>query len=112
MGKKNSSAKNDRTRAARVAGEHSTTEPPMRVQSVYTLQETPHIQRSKRGNNMAETPYKTLHRPGIEPGPPAWQASILPLNHRCVSKMSTALQETPHIQRSQEQMGTTSETRV
>ena len=26
---------------------------------------------------------KILHRPGIEPGPPAWQASILPLNHRC-----------------------------
>ena len=32
---------------------------------------------------------KGLHRPGIEPGPPAvcscsqWQASILPLNHRC-----------------------------
>ena len=26
-----------------------------------------------------------LHRPGIEPGPPAWQASILPLNHRCDS---------------------------
>ena len=26
---------------------------------------------------------KSLHRPGIEPGPPAWQASILPLNHRC-----------------------------
>ena len=26
---------------------------------------------------------KTLHRAGIEPGPPAWQASILPLNHRC-----------------------------
>nr|GBL91479.1 hypothetical protein AVEN_254824-1 [Araneus ventricosus] len=24
-----------------------------------------------------------VHRPGIEPGPPAWQASILPLNHRC-----------------------------
>ena len=24
-----------------------------------------------------------LHRPGIEPGSPAWQASILPLNHRC-----------------------------
>ena len=24
-----------------------------------------------------------LHRPGIEPGPPAWQARILPLNHRC-----------------------------
>ena len=26
---------------------------------------------------------KLLHRPGIEPGPPAWQASILPLNQRC-----------------------------
>ena len=24
-----------------------------------------------------------VHRPGIEPGPPAWQASILPLNQRC-----------------------------
>uniref|UniRef100_A0A0M3I1F6 Uncharacterized protein n=1 Tax=Ascaris lumbricoides TaxID=6252 RepID=A0A0M3I1F6_ASCLU len=23
-----------------------------------------------------------LRRPGIGPGPPAWQASILPLNHR------------------------------
>ena len=27
-----------------------------------------------------------LHRPGIEPGPPVWQASILPLNHRCLYK--------------------------
>ena len=27
--------------------------------------------------------HKNLHRPGIEPGPPAWQASILPLNQRC-----------------------------
>ena len=26
---------------------------------------------------------KTVHRPGIEPGSPAWQASILPLDHRC-----------------------------
>ena len=25
-----------------------------------------------------------LQRPGIEPGPPAWQASILPLNQRCL----------------------------
>ena len=24
-----------------------------------------------------------VHRPGIEPGSPAWQARILPLNHRC-----------------------------
>ncbi len=26
-----------------------------------------------------------MHWPGIEPGPPAWQASILPLNHQCLS---------------------------
>ena len=26
---------------------------------------------------------QNLHRRGIEPGPPAWQASILPLNQRC-----------------------------
>ena len=29
--------------------------------------------------------WKKLHRPGIEPGPPAWQASILPLNQRCLA---------------------------
>ena len=28
---------------------------------------------------------RKMHRPGIEPGPPAWQASILPLNHRCLN---------------------------
>ena len=27
---------------------------------------------------------KELQRPGIEPGPTAWQAAILPLNHRCL----------------------------
>ena len=27
-----------------------------------------------------------LHWPGIEPVPPAWQAKILPLNHRCLHK--------------------------
>ena len=26
---------------------------------------------------------KNVHGPGIEPGPPAWQARILPLNHQC-----------------------------
>ncbi len=25
-----------------------------------------------------------VQRPGIEPGPPAWQARILPLNQRCL----------------------------
>ena len=32
--------------------------------------------------------HKNLHRPGIEPGPPAWQASILPLNQRCLLPLS------------------------
>jgi hypothetical protein len=32
-----------------------------------------------------------LHRPGIEPGPPAWQASILPLNQRCWVGVFSAL---------------------
>ena len=27
---------------------------------------------------------QNLQRPGIEPGPPAWQARILPLNQRCL----------------------------
>ena len=27
-----------------------------------------------------------MQRPGIEPGPPAWQASILPLNQRCLHR--------------------------
>ena len=29
---------------------------------------------------------KHLHWPGIEPGPPAWQARILPLNHQCLNE--------------------------
>ena len=29
--------------------------------------------------------FDSLHWPGIEPGPPAWQARILPLNHQCLS---------------------------
>ncbi|KAH0808615.1 hypothetical protein GEV33_014176 [Tenebrio molitor] len=33
---------------------------------------------------------KSMHRPGIEPGPPAWQASILPLNHRCYTYRGAA----------------------
>ena len=31
---------------------------------------------------------KNLQRPGIEPGPPAWQARILPLNQRCLLTLS------------------------
>ena len=33
---------------------------------------------------------QNLHRPGIEPGPPAWQASILPLNQRCITASNGA----------------------
>ena len=29
-----------------------------------------------------------MHWPGIEPGPPAWQARILPLNHQCKHDVS------------------------
>ena len=29
--------------------------------------------------------FDSLHWPGIEPGPSAWQARILPLNHQCLS---------------------------
>ena len=29
-----------------------------------------------------------MHWPGIEPGPPAWQARILPLNHQCKHKIN------------------------
>ena len=38
-------------------------------------------------DDFLERPKKCLHRPGIEPGPPAWQASILPLNQRCWSTL-------------------------
>ena len=34
-----------------------------------------------------------LHQPGIEPGWPAWQASILPLNHRCLHISRTIKRE-------------------
>ena len=27
---------------------------------------------------------RKMHRPGIGPGPPAWQAEILPLDQRCL----------------------------
>ena len=34
-----------------------------------------------------------MQRPGIEPGPPAWQARILPLNQRCLNpKVSSFIQ--------------------
>ena len=36
---------------------------------------------------------KLLHRPGIEPGPPARQASILPLNQRCDIYVSGLISE-------------------
>ena len=36
---------------------------------------------------------KCVHRPGIEPGPPAWQASILPLNQRCYLKLWVNVEE-------------------
>ena len=41
--------------------------------------------------------HKNLHRPGIEPGPPAWQASILPLNQRCFVPSNLRLLNLKHI---------------
>ena len=38
---------------------------------------------SSVGDRLSGSWMQNMHRPGIEPGPPAWQASILPLNHRC-----------------------------
>ena len=42
---------------------------------------------------------KTVHRPGIEPGSPAWQASILPLDHRCFlfTGWTLSLHRTPKL---------------
>ena len=34
-------------------------------------------------NESCDSIKSQLHGPGIEPGPPAWQARILPLNHPC-----------------------------
>ena len=31
---------------------------------------------------------RRLHWPGIEPGPPAWQARILPMNHQCINSQT------------------------
>jgi hypothetical protein len=38
-----------------------------------------------------------MHWPGIEPGPPAWQASILPLNHQCLHLKQKAIANTKQI---------------
>lgn len=38
---------------------------------------------AKNGQKTGKKNSRLMHRPGIEPGSPAWQASILPLNHRC-----------------------------
>lgn len=35
--------------------------------------------------SITEGEKSVLHWPGIEPGPPAWQARILPLNHQCIA---------------------------
>ncbi len=41
---------------------------------------------------MGGTPHKTsVHPPGIEPGSPAWQAEILPLDHACWSFLISLL---------------------
>ena len=34
-----------------------------------------------------KTKKKFMHKPGIEPGSIAWQATILPLDHLCISNI-------------------------
>ena len=41
---------------------------------------------------------KTLHRPGIEPGPPAWQARILPLDQRCARSRMLCILNMPKLE--------------
>ena len=36
-----------------------------------------------------------MHRPGIEPGSVPWQGTILPLDHRCSSEMSSDIAAAP-----------------
>ena len=45
------------------------------------------LTKGKRIMQKVERKKKKLHWPGIEPGPPAWQARILPLNHQCYAEM-------------------------
>ena len=64
----------NRTPVSRVAGENSTTEPPMLVTfSIFPAQS--HIKYCVHVK-------KKVHWRGIEPRSPAWQARILPLNHQ------------------------------
>uniref|UniRef100_A0A9J2PKM9 PB1 domain-containing protein n=1 Tax=Ascaris lumbricoides TaxID=6252 RepID=A0A9J2PKM9_ASCLU len=44
--------------------------------------EAPGVMKSSEGCEALKASVNMLRRPGIGPGPPAWQASILPLNHR------------------------------
>ena len=39
-----------------------------------------------------------MHWPGIEPGPPAWQARILPLNHQCLHAQCGSGKENQSLQ--------------
>ena len=43
------------------------------------------LPRDLNANSKVEKKKIDLHWPGIEPGPPAWQARILPLNHQCLA---------------------------
>ena len=48
---------------------------------------------SGNATNPAQDQRKAVHWPGIEPGPPAWQARILPLNHQCMGVHSLGFPE-------------------
>ena len=66
----------NRTPVSRVAGENSTTEPPMLVTTTIFPAQS-HIKYCIHVKNK-------ISIGGIEPRSPAWQARILPLNHQCL----------------------------
>ena len=70
----------NRTRAARVAGGHSTSRAIYTVRkvdeklpNVYITSQYWDIMYKLRSNSSLQIPKIELHRPGIEPGPPVWQ---------------------------------------
>jgi hypothetical protein len=46
-------------------------------------------------NDLEVSNLKKVHRPGLEPGSIAWEATIIPLDQRCYLYYSSQLRNTP-----------------
>ena len=55
----------------------------IKFSKIFEVQQVTNSHRLKQNKKKKEKRGKRVHWPGIEPGPPAWQARILPLNHQC-----------------------------